>query len=271
MGRLDFNQKLTPETVAQEIIKSHDIIFPINLKELCMRLNITYIEEPLSEKFEGCSHRIEENYGIIIDPTISNKKRKKFTLAHEIGHIKLNHLVSESTIRCVSENIENYNANDQHERESNAFASELILPSDKIIAEIKKNDISFDLVEIISDKYGSSFTAAAVKVVKLSDLPCILVMAKNKRIEWAIFSEDIKYKYRIPQTSLPEFSAAINVYDSLANQLENTLEASEWLEDGDDCIENLDFIKEHSIYYPNYNRSLSLLILPDICLGETSL
>lgn len=266
MSKYDFEQKLSPEMVAKETSKKCNITeYPVNLSSICDKLKIYFQEDKLNKGEEGCSFKNNDKYGILINNSIKNSKRKKFTVAHEIGHIQLNHLKDIKKISCYSEDIENYKTNKSKEAEANKFASELILPSDEIIKLIKKNNIDFNLVKKASNSYGSSFTAAAVKITKLSDLPCILVMSKDKKIEWSIASEDLKFKYNVPNGNLSEMSLAMELFNNKNGmKIEDEIEAIEWLDDGNKSVEELDYINESSIYYPNYNRVLTLLVFPDI-------
>lgn len=266
MSKYKFEQKLSPEMVAKETSRKCDIYeYPVNLQSICDKLNIYFQEDKLNKGEEGCSFKNGNKYGILVNSDIQNTERKKFTIAHEIGHIQLHHLKDIKKISCYSEDIENYKTNKSKETEANKFASELILPSAEIIKLIKKNNIDFNLIKKASDFYGSSFTAAAVKIANLSDLPCILVMSKDKKVEWSIASEDLKFKYNVPHGNLPEMSSAMELFNNKNDiEIEDEIEAIEWLDDGDNNVEELDYIKESSIYYPNYNRVLTLLVFPDI-------
>lgn len=273
MGGLDFKPKLAPETIAKETLQRCKIDkFPVEPEDICRKLGIFFQEDRLNKSKEGCSFKEDGKYGILINNRVKNERRKKFTFAHEIGHIQLNHLKDIKYIMCLSEDIENYKTDKTKEAEANRFASELILPSSEIIKHIKKSDINFDLIEEISMSYGASFTATAVKVVELSDLPCILVMSKDKKIEWFIASQDVKYKYDVPKSDLPEFTMAMELFNNPKTyKLEGKIETVEWLDDGDDDVDKLGIIHEHSLYYPNYNRVLTLLVLPDVAYGEMTL
>lgn len=266
MSRFDLESKLSPQIIAKETLRDCDINeFPVDLKMVNTKLGIYFQEDRLNIGEEGCAFKNDGKYGILINNTIKNNERKKFTIAHEIGHIQLKHLKDIKKISCFSEDIENYKTNKLKEAEANEFASELILPSDEIVKLIKKNNINFNLIEKASDFYGSSFTAAAVKIAKLSDLPCILVMSKDKKVEWSIASQDLKFKYNVPRGYLSDITLAMELFNNEnMMKLEDEIEAIEWLDDGDNSVDELDYIKEHSVYYPNYNRVLTLLVFPDI-------
>ena len=85
-------------------------------------------------------------------------------------------------------------------------------------------------------------------------------------------SQDVKYKYEVPRGNLSEFTKTMELFNNNGtNIIEDEIEAIEWLDDGDNNVEELGLIQEHSIYFPNYNRVLTLLILPDIVYGEITL
>ena len=64
---------------------------------------------------------------------IDNSGRKKFTIAHELGHYFLQHQLHDSSVFCTTNDItEEGHQNDPIEREANYFASCLLMPEEKV-------------------------------------------------------------------------------------------------------------------------------------------
>ncbi len=90
---------------------------------------------------------------IIYDNSIS-AERKRFTVAHEIGHIALEHTSVWGDCKQFSEK--------SRESEANAFASELLVPS-KDIRQFLRNG---GTIQGVMDRYWISKPAAFVAVQK---------------------------------------------------------------------------------------------------------
>ena len=107
-----------------------------NLVELIESLGIIiiYFNFP-TDKIDGFSTVLNGKFVIIVNKMFPID-RLRFTLAHELGHICLNHLSKASEI--MSEDCE---------KEANQFASELLIPSNKIKPLLKDLTITklFDL------------------------------------------------------------------------------------------------------------------------------
>ena len=128
----DVKQAMITGNVATDldrIIKDLQLkVFEIDMNDL--REKAIETNTDLDESISGFLVRSNGQHAIFL-----NKKepmnRKRFTIAHEIGHLKLNHLSNEeiSTIfrdSATSEGI--------HEKEvtANAFAAELLMPEDLV-------------------------------------------------------------------------------------------------------------------------------------------
>lgn len=68
--------------------------------------------------------------------------RRRFSLAHELGHILLNHIVEDleevPSIDAPPESMRHYTAGDPREKEANIFASALLMPIDMLKKEYAK-------------------------------------------------------------------------------------------------------------------------------------
>jgi len=89
--------------------------------------------------------------------------------------------------RNITENF-NYRQNIvETEREANTFASELLLPQEKINEYLKCGELTIDLVKRIATDFGSSLTSTAFKCVEhsLSEND-LLIYYKNKKKSWFV-------------------------------------------------------------------------------------
>lgn len=113
----------------------------------------------------------DTNKLIVVNSNHSNA-RKRFTIAHELGHFILNDKPSKCYAHRESADVYN-----QDERDANSFASALLMPEDDIKKFIKSlgvddsddlPEFEFLLINKISKRYNVSESAAEVRLKKLN-------------------------------------------------------------------------------------------------------
>lgn len=147
--RLVEKRKLSPPidimALTQDYATVEELDFPVEVDGICLDL-----------KQRGKRPRILFNKRL-------HKHRRRFTLAHELGHI----LIPWHVGSIVDETETSHPAADfsywQLEAEANRFASELLMPSDWAKEIVLKTDSPVRAVEMIADLAEVSFTAALIK------------------------------------------------------------------------------------------------------------
>lgn len=160
---------------------------PVIPKTICEAMSspnyqITIDEKPMdSEGFHGISMGNANGAVILINAIISNQHRKRFTAAHEIGHVHLHiQTKKQSQFECTATDISsNSSQNNDFEKEANEFASSLLMPASIISPDIYKNDLSWALIENIQKRCDVSLEAAARRVIALSKEACCLITHKE--------------------------------------------------------------------------------------------
>lgn len=103
-------------------------VFEIDMNDLRKKAKET--DTDLDENISGFLVRSDHQHTIFL-----NKKepmnRKRFTIAHEIGHLKLNHLSNEETSTIFRDSTSSEGIH-QKEVTANAFAAELLMPEDLV-------------------------------------------------------------------------------------------------------------------------------------------
>jgi len=162
----------------------------IDLDFILLELNIVlkYIE--LKDGVLGACKSKGLNKLIVINPNIRNFSRERFTIAHELGHLRLHH----GPLYCKSSDLNILSERHSKEKEANAFAIELLLPRNVLLEVLKIQDISLKLVKNISDQYKTSLTATAIRLVKLEEEPAAVVYHENNKIKWIATSEGCRYE-----------------------------------------------------------------------------
>jgi Zn-dependent peptidase ImmA (M78 family) len=143
---------------ARNLLKKHNAnTLPIDVLDLIAKeapgLSIIY-EEDWPDHLSGLTNRGQKTIRI-------NKKhhplRQRFSLAHELGHICLDHDL------VLSDRIEEEGINAEFEKEADEFASELLMPIELFKKAFRDNP---DL-EVLAGTFTVSTTAVSVRALKL--------------------------------------------------------------------------------------------------------
>lgn len=160
--RKDFSSKPIEETV-NLLIEEHNLIPPIDLIGICNSLEIKVKEVDFDDDLSGM---LAKNT-IYISSNI-HENRKRFTLAHELGHYLIHKKKDNSYkgVRFRSEFISSKEKNE--EREANLFASLLLMPTHYLNEELKNNtEISEEFIFQLAKKYKVSSIAMTIRLEKM--------------------------------------------------------------------------------------------------------
>lgn len=124
--------------------------------------------------------RVSDGKPEIVINKDSGVDRRRFTIAHELGHFFLHnkqtiHVDDLDTAEMVFYRDENSSqATHLNEIQANQFAAELLMPRESIIENIKKlraNNIGLsEIVGLLADQYQVSVTAMAIRVSNLNNV-----------------------------------------------------------------------------------------------------
>ncbi|MCZ4320297.1 ImmA/IrrE family metallo-endopeptidase [Aequorivita viscosa] len=145
------------ESIAtQTLIDCNLLNAPIDLNRLAKRLNISIEEQDLDDDISGFLLKDKGKTTVGINMYHADV-RKRFTLAHEIGHFKLHNIDSPifvdysykgSMLRSKESNklfrSNRNNVNPTMEKEANFFAANLLMPKILVKKEIEKLNNSLD-------------------------------------------------------------------------------------------------------------------------------
>lgn len=189
------------EKLAARTLLRHDLIPPYDLEQLVSNYgDIELILFPF--KADGVTVGIgsTERPSILINSD-SPATRRKFTLAHELGHIIIPWHTGTVVSHLESSEGEYSFEYERMEQEANRFAAELLMPSSWIKScYARKKDFPSFLKGIIKDS-GASRDAALIKVFATIQEPIVCA-----RIDDAGYAE-ARYK-----TSCAPYSAALDNY-----------------------------------------------------------
>src|ERR1700735_4359361 len=230
------------------------------LTEIAEEFGIDVLYRP-AESYDGALLRIRDVQRgcIVINSRIREESRKRFTLAHEIGHFVLPGQ-QEVSAPCKQQRIENWDADlYRPELEANRFAAEILMPRG-LMAEFVQSEPSLESIRSIAKLCGTSFTASAVRLITLTPRRAAVVWSQDQKILWWKLSEGFVRWIQKGAVTDNSFAAQCYRKQSVPNQLAS-VPASAWLyEKG---LREGAQIWEQSVGLKNYGAVLSLLVIMD--------
>jgi Zn-dependent peptidase ImmA (M78 family) len=140
----------------------------------------------LEAKLTGCLARLVRKGGRGIIRTkadIREPGRKRFAIAHELGHWFLHETESQYFI-CTAEQMRDYKGSPL-EVEANIFASELLMPTFLFRPLAQDAAPCLDSIGNLAAKFGTSLTATGIKFVDLNRHECVLVLSTDRKVTWS--------------------------------------------------------------------------------------
>ncbi len=126
---------------------------------------------------------------ITVRENIPDQGRKRFVMAHELGHYEL-HREMVPLISCREDDFLKWNADNQHlEVEANYFAGELLMPEDMFKKSVAGKALSAGLFESLYKTFAVSLTAAAIRFTTLRP-EYALVCSSPDRIRWFVVDRE---------------------------------------------------------------------------------
>jgi len=155
-----------------EILKMNKVnSVPVDLEKIAKNFDIRIVYSELENDISGFLYSKNEK------PIISVNKnhptsRKRFTIAHELGHFILNHhgdlFIDKG--RVLYRNTSSQDGIIKEEREANRFAAELLMPEEMLLKELIENEIDIEnanqLTEL-AEKFGVSTQALTIRLTNL--------------------------------------------------------------------------------------------------------
>lgn len=208
---------------------------------------------------------------ITVSTTVRNPRRRRFSVAHELGHLEM-HRTEGGLALCASADIDDcpsQRADANREQEANQFAAALLLPERFFKPLCRKKEPSLDLMADLADSLDVSLTATALRYLQFCNEACAVVFSRDGIIQWfrgsKYFDElrvFIPVARRLDRSSL---AASFFQGDSLRTT-RTRVYASTWFAPG---RYNPDAtIYEQSWLMPSYNAVLTLLWVADDIEGD---
>lgn len=177
------------EDVAEKVLQEtgYDSVLPVDVETVAARKGLGVLPYDFGEEISGVliveGEKATIGYNVAFDGKVKRQSRKRFTIAHELGHYILNHQRVGAFIDTPSEYFtilyrdQNSSTGEfWQEREANAFAAALLMPRKSLLNEMQKirEDESVfslmgegDVIEILAEKFAVSTQAMAFRLTNL--------------------------------------------------------------------------------------------------------
>ncbi|MGV3629878.1 MAG: ImmA/IrrE family metallo-endopeptidase [Bacteroidota bacterium] len=171
-----------------------DEITTIPMDIFVSSLNATLIEEPIKNS-DGTIVRGRSKTLIKVNSEIPYPEKKRFTIAHEVGHLLLHeqlevHNENSNTLNWFN-NAEQQMKTGIQEWEANDFAAELLMPEQIFLAEAKGKVFGPELLKHLSERFQTSLTSTVFRCFELDIHPLLIISIHNGFVKYLRKSDNL--------------------------------------------------------------------------------
>lgn len=123
--------------------------------------DIELIEEPMQTNYSGYFRSVNDKYIIGVNK-LHHKNRKRYTMAHELGHYILH---KGKNVDILDTTFFRNNKTDSIEFMANEFAAKLLMPEDKVRDFVDNKGIKN--IGELAEKFGVSASAMKFRIISL--------------------------------------------------------------------------------------------------------
>lgn len=195
--------------------------------------------------------------------------RTRFSIAHELGHYFLEHHRAHYLRGGRPQPSKSEFATPViMEREADAFASGLLLPSHLSRPFVNECELTIERIDEIASRFRTSRVSTAINSVRLSDFPCALVGIQDGRVAWSARSDSMIEAGLYPSGhGSPLSKDAAQRWDAFTTgtdtQSPGGAFAKEWFQTFDKTHLDLLPVTEHYLPVPIMNTLIVLLSIPE--------
>ncbi|MCJ2014182.1 ImmA/IrrE family metallo-endopeptidase [Methylobacterium sp. J-076] len=244
--------------------------YPVDVEQLILEYSqqvwpddpVLGIESRPIRGFEGAlvPLRDDRRGWLVISNSEATPGRRRFTVAHEVGHYLLHrHRIPLHGIYCKEEDV-SHRAGKDIEKEADEFAAALLMPSHDLRRQIDPK-AKPTLLELgaLAERYGVSLTAAVLRWLEHTERRSVMVVSTEGYALWAR-SSGLAYRTgRYIKTSgrpyeIPPASGAAQPH--LADECRVGIKhaAGVWFDED---------VEEHTVHATAFDKVISLLHMGD--------
>lgn len=154
------NKEIIVRKIANRVSKKYNLRPPVDFTNIFEQKRIKFREEKFGTNGDGYSELKDTNLVIVVNSEINYIRRKRFTIAHELGHIFIG-WHDDVTLCKMDNEYAAHNMLDIQEKEANVFASELLLPTEWVKEQlVKYGELGLDnIIKKMCNDAKTSFMA----------------------------------------------------------------------------------------------------------------
>lgn len=118
-----------------------------------------------------------------VNDGIRERGRRRFAIAHELGHWELHRDQSQVGMLCHAVDLRDY-TNSPTEIEANVFAAEFLMPTRHFQAACRGRQPDLAIIKDLAEQYDTTLTATAMRYVDLSPQTCLVVFSEEGRVRY---------------------------------------------------------------------------------------
>ena len=201
----------------------------IEVEVIAQHCGATVRYEPL----QGCEAQIigAGDRAIIGVKEDAPRARQRFSAAHELGHW-MRDRGKLAGFTCTAKSFVSEwsrEGKDNPEKRANRFAAELLLPEKMFAPDARGREITFATVSDLAERYETSLTATAIRLVELGSFPAMLICTEKGRRRWFARGRDLAKLW--PVEHVQPHSVAYELGRGLSvDQRAVEVPASAWIE-----------------------------------------
>ncbi len=184
----------------------------------------------------------------------------RFSIAHELGHLLLDHGGLEV---CTRRSMQGLDGDRDPEAEANAFAADALLPEHLVRQRCEVSPVNLDVVRDIAEEFHASLVASAIRFAELTSERCAVVLSRRGRVRWAVRSATFWPEIRRGQAITPSSAAHEYTVRGAVPPSSEAIDASAWVPG--DLLSDPAEIFEHAEVLPQLEAVLSLVWIPESC------
>jgi hypothetical protein len=192
LSRIDLADTGSPEGLVRLILKQEPSLpIPVPLDELCRKLDIEDIVPLTVSEFEGALFTDrDKSKGIIAYNDIQPRQRRRFTVAHELGHFLIPTHVpdADGQFLCTADDLNIVSITTEERRvriesEANRFAALLLMPPPFFRKDVgAQREPSINGIVGIARRYDTSKEATARWYIQFREEPCAIIIGHGEEI-----------------------------------------------------------------------------------------
>lgn len=192
---------------------------------------------------------------IRINSEIREPGRRRFAIAHELGHLLLQE--QSQLALCSDKDLVPFYTNSPDELEASTFAGALLMPAKMFEPLCRTAMPSLGHVAQLAEQFQVTLTAAAMRYIQFCPHRCCLVASTGGKIRYHRKTEDFGY-FIAPREDVSPATYAADFFkgERLSAGMQD-VKATAWLEGK--RIDSSKMIREESIAMPSYDSVLTLL------------